>query len=961
MTSSSLPGTDAFSLISPQDAVNAFPAIVPVPAEGGVAAGADFGRLLQGSLGSGQGSVASPPAAVTAVAVPVVQDAALLQAGPVPTAGPIPPGFLPDSTSKPHSTQALLRASKPGGNAGVEAFAESAFPGTAETREPAPSPESPRTGPRRPIATSADVPDPARVAFGLAVPVPAPWGPLPLPPSVDVVTTWMPTNPEGTASLPEDSPASSTIDTSVAKPLERRESGAGGKWTPNVDPATPYPVAGPATANRLPRGAGTAPESRPSPAVVPRDPAPTVPSAILKRPFRSDDAAILETSLGAGSDPVPAPRLPRGTGTSPESRPTISAVPHDPAPSVSAGTHPGQEKNPVTPMRPTRTDGAALDAGSDPVPVPRLPRGTATASESKPTLSTVSLDPAPVGPPGIRLKPEWNSEKPLRPSGSNPVDHSDGAEKPQRAVESVSRKKPVPDRPTNGPSPDVAAPPQGHESPRTSYQILGFDPAFGFPYPDFPTAAPEMPATSRVQDFSSEPVRTQLPPWTASLVSPTLLAPSNIGESELKEPDPERNGPKSAAVPLPTGHGSSCFEGTSIEVAVSGDSQRRLQELPVGSQPAAAAPVSPAWVSTPAGAGPDAPRGSWVADSGAVPVPTRQAVDLGSTERSQNLAADSGKVRELPVQSARNLGWQPAAKVPSSPVEIAGSTPKPAPESNGEVVFEAPRSKSAQTAVNERNEPPSDSSLRPRSEGLEKRSMGLGTPDAAGGMSMAYSAIQSEFAGSGETRMPGRAEMSRTGSAVEVASDLPQLPIPQEPSVKRFDPAPSEAGSPATPSAPRLDRFAELISTEANILRQFRPGVLSAVVRPDAHSELRIELRLHRGQAEVRASLERGDLEAFKAGWPELQSNMLAQGIALLPLNEAPTAGLAGKNPEPSSYGAADPRSGGRSGQRDNPQDLRGDVAPFGFPGESSRSAAAKSSPPSGTVGGTRHLLESWA
>jgi hypothetical protein len=898
MTSSSLPGTDAFSLISPQDAVNAFPATVPVPAEGGVAVGPDFGRLLEGSLGSGQGPVASPPAAVTAVAVPVVQDAAPLPAGPVPTAGPIPPGSLPDSTQKPHSAQALLRASKPRVNAGVEASAESAFPGTAETREPAPSPESPRTGPRRPIATPADAPDPARVAFGLAVPVPAPWGPLPPTPSVDVVRTGMPTNPEATASQPEDSPDSSTTDTSVAKPLERRESGAGGKWTPNVDPATPYPVAGPATANRLPRGACTPPESRPSPAVVPRDPAPKIPSAILKRPFRSEDAAMLEASLGAGSDPVP---------------------------------------------------------------VPRLPRGTATASESKPTHSAAPRDPAPVGPPGTRLKPEWNSETPLRPSGSNPVDHSDGAEKPHRAVESVSRKKPVPDRPTNGPSSDGTAPTQGHGSPRPSYQILGFDQAFGFPYPDSPTAAPEMPATSRVQDFSTEPVRTQLPPWTASLVSPATSATSNIGEGELKEPDPERNGPRSAAVPLPTGHGSSCFDETSIEVAVSGDDQRRLRELPVGSQPAAAAPESSSWVSTPAGDGPVAPRGSWIADSGAVPVPTRQAVGPGSTERSQNMTADAGKVRELPVQSARNLGWQPAAKVSSSPVEIAGSTPKPATEPKGEGVFEALRSQSAQTAVAERNEPPSGSSLRRHSEGLEKRSTGLGTPDAGEGMSMAYSAIQSEFAGSGETRTPGRAEMSRTGSVVEVASDFSQPPITQEPSVKRFDPAPSEAGSTATPSAPRLDRFAELISTEANILRQFRPGVLSAVVRPDAHSELRIELRLHRGQAEVRASLERGDLEAFKAGWPELQSNLLAQGIALLPLNEAPTAGLAGKNPEPSSFGAADSRSGGRSGQRDNPQDLRGDLAPFGFSGESSRSAAAKSATPTGTVGGTRHLLESWA
>jgi hypothetical protein len=355
---------------------------------------------------------------------------------------------------------------------------------------------------------------------------------------------------------------------------------------------------------------------------------------------------------------------------------------------------------------------------------------------------------------------------------------------------------------------------------------------------------------------------------------------------------------------------------------------------------------------------PESPR---VAEPVVVRPANPGAVPAVSIANSQSSREATGKSPEPPVQSARNLAWQPTATAPTSPAEIADRNSLPEPENRSDAALEASRFNVSQTTVAERNESQPDSSQQRRSAGADKRSTGLGTPDAGEGMSMAYSAIQSEIAGSGETRTPGRAEMSRTGSALEVASDLPQPQIPQEPSVKRFDPAPSEAGSTATPSAPRLDRFAELISTEANILRQFRPGILSAVVRPDAHSELRIELRLNRGQAEVRASLERGDIEAFKAGWPELQSNLLAQGIALLPLNEAPLGGSAGKTPEPSQFGAADSRSGGRSGHRDNPQDLRGDAASFGFPGESSRSTSAKSATPAGAVGGTRHLLESWA
>ena len=93
----------------------------------------------------------------------------------------------------------------------------------------------------------------------------------------------------------------------------------------------------------------------------------------------------------------------------------------------------------------------------------------------------------------------------------------------------------------------------------------------------------------------------------------------------------------------------------------------------------------------------------------------------------------------------------------------------------------------------------------------------------------------------------------------------------------------SETNAGGTGSTQRLDRLAELVSTEASLLRQFRPGVITAVVRPDLQSEVRIELRMQRGQVEVRATLERGDAEGFKAGWSDLQTSLQTQGIRLQP------------------------------------------------------------------------------
>jgi hypothetical protein len=221
---------------------------------------------------------------------------------------------------------------------------------------------------------------------------------------------------------------------------------------------------------------------------------------------------------------------------------------------------------------------------------------------------------------------------------------------------------------------------------------------------------------------------------------------------------------------------------------------------------------------------------------------------------------------------------------------------------------------------------------------------------------MAFNGFQFEIAGSREQQVPGREDLARRGDSMDVPTTFPQPQPPTDPVVKRLDPATSEGGQASPPPPPRLDRFAELVSAESTILRQFRPGVLTAVVRPDPQSELRIELRLHRGQVEARASLERGDSEAFAAGWPELQASLLGQGIQLLPLGESmarSTDGAAGTG------GTGGDSRQGRSGPD---SDLHSDKRAFGvFSDVLKPSKGPLASKASAATGGTRHLLESWA
>ena len=218
--------------------------------------------------------------------------------------------------------------------------------------------------------------------------------------------------------------------------------------------------------------------------------------------------------------------------------------------------------------------------------------------------------------------------------------------------------------------------------------------------------------------------------------------------------------------------------------------------------------------------------------------------------------------------------------------------------------------------------------------------------------------FQPEIAGFREQQLPEREDFTRRGQSVEVPAAVSPLQPSTETAMKRPEPATPEGGPTSSPSLPRMDRLAELVTVEATVLRQFRPGTLTAVVRPDPHSELRIELRLHRGQVEARASLEKGDSAAFDAGWGELQETLRAQGITLQPLVESHARTESQGNPA-TGTGLG---SGSRQGRREAGAEER--MAPMGF-----GTLADVLQPASGALGskstlatgGTRHLLESWA
>lgn len=202
------------------------------------------------------------------------------------------------------------------------------------------------------------------------------------------------------------------------------------------------------------------------------------------------------------------------------------------------------------------------------------------------------------------------------------------------------------------------------------------------------------------------------------------------------------------------------------------------------------------------------------------------------------------------------------------------------------------------------------------------------------------------------------AVMAQGPSPSEASSVLSnQLPAPVEPAVAALPSAEVPSEAPVLRTA--ASRLQDLISGEVVLLQRLRTGSMTAVLRPDPGSELRVELRRRQGSIEIRATVERGDARMIAEGWPELQQQLRGQGIQLLSLERDPAPPPAQGGPETS--GDRSFQSGGR-GRHPHPtpdSGLRGD-GPTDASSSSSRASSGKAHVPS-SARPPHRLLESWA
>ncbi|MCX6863361.1 MAG: hypothetical protein NT050_10720 [Verrucomicrobia bacterium] len=177
------------------------------------------------------------------------------------------------------------------------------------------------------------------------------------------------------------------------------------------------------------------------------------------------------------------------------------------------------------------------------------------------------------------------------------------------------------------------------------------------------------------------------------------------------------------------------------------------------------------------------------------------------------------------------------------------------------------------------------------------------------------------------------------------------------PAISELNPFPETAEAVALPQARSITRLSDQLSGELVLLQRLRTESMTAVLRPDAGSELRVDLRRRDGRIEIRATLERGDAQAIAEGWPELQQQLRAQGVHLLPLEREVPADSSKASSDPMSERSA--HSGGRGRNQQPSQDSA--PAMGGEAGQKAQSHPARSAPSAALKPTQRPLLESWA
>ncbi len=319
---------------------------------------------------------------------------------------------------------------------------------------------------------------------------------------------------------------------------------------------------------------------------------------------------------------------------------------------------------------------------------------------------------------------------------------------------------------------------------------------------------------------------------------------------------------------------------------------------PIGAGPVAAETVVPAVSSgSSSDIGPVSASGG---ESNASPHPegasrldaigAQSATAFGKADAGSNLltaastGADSGVLRG-PKQVVQTPNASPA------PLPSSTSEPATAPETGQTGLAPASKEEDGMTQSPDSQVSPEKSSPR---GGIGAAQVGIGMDgtvkmeifadqSAVSALATSIAAADEAKCGTGPARRPNPAEIiAPGGSAADPGKFMTDIGLSVGPS---YSTDPTGALPPAAGSLV-VERIASAITEQAVQIRRQDRESLSLVVRPDAQTELRVDLRWIDGQIEARAFLHHGDRSAVESQWSDLQERLHRHGVRLTSLEQ---------------------------------------------------------------------------
>jgi hypothetical protein len=168
-----------------------------------------------------------------------------------------------------------------------------------------------------------------------------------------------------------------------------------------------------------------------------------------------------------------------------------------------------------------------------------------------------------------------------------------------------------------------------------------------------------------------------------------------------------------------------------------------------------------------------------------------------------------------------------------------------------------------------------------------------GTSIAKQDMSMKQAEKTNKIAGQAEKVLPGNVVYASRGSSSSLPIDYVATTVTATAGASTSDnvnglsapPTDSVAVAVATNDrASALERTRELVTVSAARLSDSGNSSMQVVIKPDAGTQLSLELRQQGGNVEVQAVLQQGDFNHLNQQWPDLQQRLEERGIRLAPL-----------------------------------------------------------------------------